>query len=248
MLLTNKPYLKNHAMLKLKHVERTHLGANDEAYECAMLVEDEEGYQGIYLKKSVPKTASEGLKVNLQMMVPKILPVWELVCYFIVSLFQATKKKALASNDLVIRRGLNFKSGIEHFCVHPGGRAVIDEIGKGLGLNDYDLEPSRMTIHHWGNTSSSGVWYVLGYMEAKKRLKKGDRILMIGLGSGFKCCNCVWEVMRDLEGSNNVWTDCINSYPPNKVSSLFMERFSWLNDEALNFVNESQILASIMRE
>ncbi|XP_057726508.1 3-ketoacyl-CoA synthase 19-like [Arachis stenosperma] len=227
LLLTNNPSLKPNAILRLKHVERTHLGASDEAYGSAMMVEDEQGHQGIYLKKSVPKAASEALKVNLKIMVPKILPLWEIVCYFTVSIYHSTMKRG--NNN----KGLNFKSGIEHFCVHPGGRAVIDEISKGLGLNDYDIEPSRMTIHRWGNTSSSGVWYVLSYMEAKKRLKKGDRVLMIGLGSGFKCCSCVWEVMRDLEGNvgNNVWMDCIDNYPPNKLGTIF--------------VNDDQILASI---
>ncbi|TKY49273.1 3-ketoacyl-CoA synthase 21 [Spatholobus suberectus] len=243
MLFTNMSSQKHIAMLRLKHVERTHLGANDEAYGCAMLVEDEQGYKGFRLAKSLPKAAAKALEVNLKMLVPKILPLWKLVWFFTVSLCQCIMKEALMCNMLGTR-GTDLKSGIEHFCVHPGGRAVIGEIGKRLGLNDYDLEPSRMTIHRWGNTSASGVWYVLGYMEAKKRLKKGDRILMIGLGSGFKCCNCVWEVMRDLEGAI-VWKDCIDCYPPNTLTNLFEEKYGWISDEALNFVKESEFIATM---
>lgn len=240
MLFTNRTGLKNRAILKLKHMERTQFGADDEAYNCCIQVEDDEGYAGFRLTKSLVKSAAQALTVNLQGMAPKILPLWELVRFFTFSLRNAMKK----SDNKVVKRtaifnvfggGLNLKSGIEHFCVHPGGRAVIDGVGKGLKLSEYDLEPSRMALHRWGNTSAGGLWYVLGYMEAKKRLKKGDRILMISLGAGFKCNNCVWEVMRDLSDPN-VWKDCIDSYPPSTLNNPFKEKYSWVNDECLSFV------------
>ncbi|KAJ1436397.1 Very-long-chain 3-ketoacyl-CoA synthase [Sesbania bispinosa] len=249
MLFTNKPGLRNRAIMKLKHMERTQYGADDEAYSCCIQVEDDEGYGGFRLTKSLVKSAAQALTVNLHAMAPKILPLWELVRFFIVSLRNNGMKKKdlvrfftafIGSSKVrkatfnVLGGGLNFKSGIEHFCVHPGGRAVIDGVGKGLRLNEYDLEPSRMALHRWGNTSAGGLWYVLGYMEAKKRLKKGDRILMISLGAGFKCNNCVWEVMKDLSDAN-VWKDCIDSYPPNTVNNPFKEKYSWLNDECLGF-------------
>ncbi|XP_027342963.1 3-ketoacyl-CoA synthase 19-like [Abrus precatorius] len=241
MLFTNMSSQKRIAMMRLKHVERTHLGAKDEAYGCAMLVEDGQGYPGFGLARSLPKAAAEALEMNLKILVPKILPLWKILWYFSVFLCKCIMKKALMSNML---GSLELKSGIEHFCVHPGGRAVVEEVAKWLRLNDYDIEPSKMTIHRWGNTSASGVWYVFSYMEAKKRLKKGDRILMIGLGSGFKCCNCVWEVMRDLE-SANVWKDCIDSYSPTTLTSIFEERYGWINDPANQAVIEAQLLAKI---
>ncbi|WCJ19469.1 3-ketoacyl-CoA synthase 3 [Euphorbia peplus] len=231
MLLTNKRELKDRAILKLNHLVRTHIGSNDEAYGCCIQVEDKLGYGGFLLTRSLTKSASKALTANLRVLVPKILPATELLRYVIKSLSRNKSKSGTA-----IDSGLNLKTGVEHFCIHPGGKAVIEGLGKSLGLTDYDLEPVRMALHRFGNTSAGGLWYVLGYMEAKKRLKKGDRILMISLGAGFKCNNCVWEVMKDL-GDLNVWKDSIDQYPPpNPIVNPFREKYNWINDECLSFV------------
>ncbi|PQQ16490.1 3-ketoacyl-CoA synthase 19-like [Prunus yedoensis var. nudiflora] len=236
MLFTNNRGLKHPAMLKLKHLVRTHFGSSDEAYNCCIQVEDESGYQGFRLTKYLVKAAIQGFTMKLQVLVPKVLPLREILWYLLASLLHnlSTKSQKLEApgGDGV---KLNLKIGIEHICIHPSGRAIIDGIGKSLGLSGYDVEPSRMALHRFGNTSAAGFWYALGYMDAKKRLKKGNRILMSGFGAGFKCNNIVWEVVKDLDDAN-VWKDCINRYPPNTLVNPFMEKYSWLNDEILNFV------------
>ncbi|KAL6977286.1 3-ketoacyl-CoA synthase 19 [Sarracenia purpurea var. burkii] len=234
MLFTNNRDLKRRAILKLNCLVRTHIGSNDEAHECCMQVEDELGYHGFRLTKSLTKAAAQALTMNLRVLVPKMLPLWELVRFFVVS--RRRSKGRNAASERVGGTGLNLKTGIDHFCIHPGGKAVIDGVGKSLGLSDYDLEPARMALHRFGNTSAGGLWYVLGYMEAKKRLKKGDKILMISLGAGFKCNNCVWEVMKDLDGGN-VWEDCVDSYPTKTDrANSFMEKYGWINDANLSFI------------
>ncbi|GMH07928.1 hypothetical protein Nepgr_009768 [Nepenthes gracilis] len=232
MLFTNNRALRHRALIQLKCLVRTHLGANDAAYKCCYQMEDNEGYPGFCLTKHLTKAAAQIFSLNLRVLVPKILPLGELIRYLIVS--QGWNKFGNFKLEEV-GTGLNFKSGIQHFCIHPGGRAVIDGVGKGLRLSEFDLEPARMALHRWGNTSAAGFWYVLGYMEAKKRLKKGDKILMISFGAGFKCNNCLWEVMRDLKDTN-VWEDCIDSYPPKTLENPFMETYGWINDETLGFV------------
>lgn len=69
-----------------------------------------------------------------------------------------------------------FKSVIEHFCLPTSGRPVIKETGKGLNLGESDMEPALMTLHRFGNQSSSSLWYELAYLEAKERVKKGDSL------------------------------------------------------------------------
>jgi 3-ketoacyl-CoA synthase len=51
-------------------------------------------------------------------------------------------------------------------------------------------------------------------LEAKRRMKKGDRVLQIAFGSGFKCNSAVWRCIRKVEpNTENKWLDFIDSYP-----------------------------------
>lgn len=102
----------------------------------------------------------------------------------------------------------------EHFCIHAGGRAVIDELQKNLQLSDQHVEASRMTLHRFGNTSSSSLWYELNYIESKGRMMKGDRVWMIGFGSGFKCNSTVWKCLKTIKTPvDGPWSTSIHRYP-----------------------------------
>ncbi|KAK2434037.1 3-ketoacyl-CoA synthase [Trifolium repens] len=235
VLLTNKRSLKNNSILKLKCLVRTHHGAREDSYNCCLQMEDDKGRRGIHLGKTLPKAATRAFVDNLRVISPKILPTREILRFLVVSLFKklsSSSSSSSNSNDGTITKKspLNFKTGVDHFCLHTGGKAVIDGVGMSLDLSEYDLEPARMTLHRFGNTSASSLWYVLGYMEAKKRLKKGDRVFMISFGAGFKCNSCLWEVIKDVNGDGNVWEDVINDYPPKSLSNVFMEKYGWLNE------------------
>nr|GMD61359.1 3-ketoacyl-CoA synthase 12-like [Ipomoea batatas] len=225
ILLTNKPALHHKAMFKLKTLVRTHHGAKDESYNCCIQKEDELGKLGFHLGKTLPKAATVAFFENLKEIAPKILPVRELVRYALLQKIPTNSGKSGTPRPAVI----NFKTGVDHFCIHTGGKAVINGIGQSLNLSEHDLEPARMTLHRFGNTSAASLWYVLAYMEAKKRLKKGDNVFMISFGAGFKCNSCVWEVVRDL-GDANVWEDCIDSYPPQTLINPFLDKYGWVHN------------------
>ncbi|PWA64725.1 very-long-chain 3-ketoacyl-CoA synthase, Thiolase-like protein [Artemisia annua] len=71
-----------------------------------------------------------------------------------------------------------------------------------------------MTLYRWGNTSSSSLWYEIGYIEAKGRMKKGERVWQIGFGSGFKCNSVVWKCNRNIEvPKTGAWAYIIHKYP-----------------------------------
>lgn len=235
MILTNKPSLADKCMLKLKCLVRTHHGAKEESYGCCIQTEDNEGRVGFLLGKSLPKAATRAFVDNLKQVAPKILPIRELLRFGIRSLTLKLLQKWQRKATGLARPVINFKAGVDHFCLHTGGKAVIDAVAHSLGLSDHDVEPARMTLHRFGNTSASSLWYVLGYMEAKKRLKKGDNLFMISFGAGFKCNSCLWEVVRDLEGTENVWKECnIEDYPPKTLNNPFLEKYGWIQDEDIN--------------
>ncbi|KAF9661673.1 hypothetical protein SADUNF_Sadunf19G0093100 [Salix dunnii] len=241
MLLTNNGALKEKALLELTCSVRTHIGSDDQAYSSCFQLEDDIGNKGFRLTKDLPRAGAKALAKNLRVLLPKVLPLSEILRYKINYYRNKMMKRSAPKGA---GPGLNLKSGIDHFCVHPGGRAIIDEVGKSLALNNHDLEPARMALYRFGNTSSGGLWYVLGYMEAKKLLKKGDTILMISLGAGFKCNNCVWKVMKDL-GDKNVWKDCIDHYPADTSSNPFSEKFDWINDESMNFARREDYISKL---
>ncbi|KAK1299325.1 3-ketoacyl-CoA synthase 4 [Acorus calamus] len=108
----------------------------------------------------------------------------------------------------------DFRSAFEHVCVHTGGRAVIEAVAGVMRLGEEVTEPARMTLHRFGNTSSSLVFYELAYYEAKGRVRRGDRMWMLAFGTGFKVCSIVWKAIDDVKmGSDNPWRDCIHRYP-----------------------------------
>lgn len=65
ILLTYNPELRHRAKLRLKGMVVTHLGASDDAYECAMQREDGVNRVGFHIGKGLPKAASRALLENL---------------------------------------------------------------------------------------------------------------------------------------------------------------------------------------
>ncbi|XP_009365554.1 3-ketoacyl-CoA synthase 4 [Pyrus x bretschneideri] len=213
VLLSNKSVDRRRAKYKLVHVVRTHRGADDKAFRCVYQEQDDKGKTGVSLSKDLMAIAGGALKTNITTLGPIVLPISEQLLFFsslvVKKLFNSNVKPYIP----------DFKLAFDHFCIHAGGRAVIDELEKNLQLLPIHVEASRMTLHRFGNTSSSSIWYELAYMEAKGRIRRGNRIWQIAFGSGFKCNSAVWEALRNVKASRNgPWEDCIDTYPVKVVS------------------------------
>ncbi|KAJ4792902.1 3-ketoacyl-CoA synthase [Rhynchospora pubera] len=208
VLLSNCRRERSRAKYRLTHVVRTHKGADDAAYRCVFQEQDSEGLTGINLSKDLMAIAGDALKSNITTMGPLVLPASEQLL-FLFSLIARKVFKAKWKPYIP-----DFRLAFEHFCIHAGGRAVIDELQKNLQLSDQHVEASRMALHRFGNTSSSSLWYELNYIESKGRMKKGDRVWMIGFGSGFKCNSAVWKCLKTIKTPvDGPWSTSIHRYP-----------------------------------
>ena len=210
ILLSNRKQDKHKAKYKLQNLVRTHLGSDDQAYQSVHQQPDEAGKVGVSLSQELLHVAAKALRTNISELSPLVLPYSEQLQYG----WSVIKQKIWF---LAGQKGTyvpNFKKAFKHFCIHAGGKAVIDAIEDNLRLHKEDPEASRMTLYRFGNTSSSSLWYELSYLEAKKRVKKGDRVWQIAFGSGFMCNSAVWKCITNLDPNlRNSWSDRIHLYP-----------------------------------
>ena len=194
--LSNKRSDAWRAKYRLKHLVRTHLGKDDDSYTTVFQKEDPDGTVGVKLEKSLMHTAGHALKTNMTTLGPLVLPLTEQLKFF----FNLVQRKGLK------RKGVkpyvpDFKKAFEHFCIHAGGRAVIDALQENLKLSHEDVRPSRLSLYTYGNTSSASIWYELAYSEHFGKVNFGHRVWQIAFGSGFKCNSAVWEAMRPIHGA-----------------------------------------------
>eukprot|EP01018_Ginkgo_biloba_P013009 Gb_10050 [translate_table: standard] len=209
IMLSNMRRDRRRAKYELVHTVRTHKGADDKSYNCVFQKEDDTGSIGVSLARELMTVAGDALKTNITTLGPLVLPLSEQILFF--GTLVARKLLQMKIKPYIP----DFKLAFEHFCIHAGGRAVLDELQKNLQLSDWHMEPSRMTLHRFGNTSSSSLWYELAYTEAKGRVRRGDRLWQIAFGSGFKCNSAVWKSLRSVKAKspNNPWLECVDNYP-----------------------------------
>ncbi|KAI3720780.1 hypothetical protein L2E82_31774 [Cichorium intybus] len=192
-----------------RNLLKVHKNSNAVILSTEILSNDSKGFIGVTLKKDVLHVAGELLRSNFHVLGSSILPLEEKIRYG----FSVIRKKLLdKSTELYVP---NFRKVIQHYCLPTSGKGVIMEIKRKMKLKEEEVEAALMTLHRFGNQSSSSLWYELAYMEGKERVKQGERVLQLGMGTGPKCISLVWECNRPIVGESDKgpWADSINSYP-----------------------------------
>jgi len=168
---------------------------SDSAYQAVYQMEDKEMNKGVRLAtgRDLMVVVGDALKTNLTILGPMVLP-WSEQIKFFINLCH----RKLVGGKKVQPYVPDFKKAFQHFCIHAGGRAVIDGLEQNFNLSAYDVEPSRATLYRYGNTSSSSIWYELNFIEKQHKVKSGEKVWQLAFGSGFKCNSAVWQALRDI--------------------------------------------------
>ncbi|CAI9765998.1 unnamed protein product [Fraxinus pennsylvanica] len=199
VLLSNHQLDRWRAKYELKQLVRTHKGMDDRCFNSIQLKEDAAGKQGIWVSKEVVEVGGHALKANITTLSPLVLPVSEQFHFFKSLLFKSNSNKPYIPD---------YKLAFEHVCILATSKKVLDEIQKNLDLTDEYMEASRKTLEKFGNTSSSSIWYELAYLEAKGKIKNGDKIWQLAFGSGLKCNSVVWKALTNVKHqSKSPWNN-----------------------------------------
>jgi predicted naringenin-chalcone synthase len=73
--------------------------------------------------------------------------------------------------------------GVDAWCVHPGGPAILAAAADALRLGEGDLADSRAVLRDVGNVSSATILFVLE--RAAARMAEGRRGVALGFGPGI---------------------------------------------------------------
>ncbi|CAN6183022.1 unnamed protein product [Urochloa humidicola] len=205
-----------HAPVKyrLASLTRTNQIANDRSYRSGYRDEDDEGITGFTLGQGVGRMVSELLRAHLVTLGLSILP-WREKARYALALLRSSRRRSRGKLGGGARLP-DFRAAAEHFCLPSSGRPMIWRLGQGLGLGEREMEAALMTFHRFGNQSAASLWYQLAYLEAKGRVRRGDTVWQLGIGSGLKANSLVWERVAETDGEARElgpWEDCIHKYP-----------------------------------
>ena len=92
--------------------------------------------------------------------------------------FATFTETALQQNDLTL-------NDITHWCIHPGGKRILEAVEKSLGITKEQLEPSYNILQQYGNMSSATILFVLEKMMNDIDYTKSNTIFSAGFGPGL---------------------------------------------------------------
>ena len=137
IVLSNSRFDRRRAWYKLLHTVRVQSNSK-EAYQSIYEAQDEDGNRGVRLSKDVVKVAVMCMNKNMAAIWPYVLPLSQqipIITSFILidaikmisKLLKMCGREKLAEKFPQVKCYVpDYKLGINHFCIHAGGRGIID--------------------------------------------------------------------------------------------------------------------------
>jgi predicted naringenin-chalcone synthase len=76
------------------------------------------------------------------------------------------------------------REAITHWCVHPGGKKILEAIHKSLHFQDNHLKQSYDILRQYGNMSSPTILFVLKEMMDELRFSQKEKATVYGAAFG----------------------------------------------------------------
>jgi predicted naringenin-chalcone synthase len=74
-------------------------------------------------------------------------------------------------------------SDVDFWCVHPGGRAILERITEALDLDEHGLDIAHNVLRTFGNMSSATIFFLL--QQGLDEIDKGSRTAAMAFGPGL---------------------------------------------------------------
>lgn len=101
----------------------------------------------------------------------------------------AVKAMADASNLVLEKAGMTYDD-IDLVVPHQANYRIVDSAIKKMGIDENKI---YLTLKHYGNTSASCIPVALSKAADEGRIKKGDKILIVGFGGGLTWGAAIFE-------------------------------------------------------
>lgn len=101
---------------------------------------------------------------------------------YVVDLLR-TDFSGLVGNAL--QEGGKQREEVSHWCIHPGGKKILDAIYKSLGFTNGHLDESYAILRQFGNMSSPTILFVLKEMLDKMDYSRPNCVFGAAFGPGL---------------------------------------------------------------
>ena len=147
---------------------------------AAVLVSGDDDQPGLYIDQFYSSVAQKGKHDMAWELSSKgfLMTLSSYVADMIAENFDALVQQALGSAALQ-------KDQIDHWCIHPGGKKILEAVHKSLGFTNGQLQDAYDILRAYGNMSSPTVLFVLEKMMQRVDYSQSRKIFGAAFGPGL---------------------------------------------------------------